>query len=107
MQNSEYNECLKMVDGNCCQSQNEPLNLLKQWLKKAIYSLLDLASGHQQAWPLEIPAMCSNLIYISVAERESGCILVVYNISYMLVNKVWQNIIIRQTLIPPNFHRLQ
>ena len=36
-------------------------------------------------------------------------ILVVYNISYMLANKVWRNITIlqiRQTLVPPNFHRL-
>ena len=37
-------------------------------------------------------------------------ILVVYNISYMLANKVWRNITncqIRQTLVPPNFRRLQ
>ena len=43
-------------------------------------------------------------------ERESGHILVVYNISYMLANKVWRNITIRQirqTLVPPNFHRLR
>ena len=30
----------------------------------------------------EIPATCSDLIYVGVAERESGCILVVYNIGY-------------------------
>ena len=59
---------------------------------------------------VEIPATCSDLIYVGVAERESGHILVVYNISYMLTNKVWRNITIRQirqTLIPPNFRRLR
>ena len=43
-------------------------------------------------------------------ERESGRILVVYNNSYMLANKVWRNITIRQirqTLVPPNFRRLR
>ena len=36
----------------------------------------------------EIPAIYSDLIYVGVAECESGCILVVYNISFMLANKV-------------------
>ena len=52
----------------------------------------------------------ADLIYTGVAKRESGHILVVYNNSYMLVNKVWRNITIRQirqTLVPPNFRRLQ
>ena len=42
--------------------------------------------------------------------RISPRILVVYNISYMLANKVWRNITIRQihqTLVPPNFRRLR
>ena len=39
--------------------------------------------------------------------RISPCILVVYNISYILANKVWRNITIRQTLVPPNFRRLR
>ena len=32
----------------------------------------------------EIPATCSDLIYVDVAERESGRILVVYNISWRI-----------------------
>ena len=58
--------------------------------------------------------MCSDsiadLIYVDVAECESGRILVIYNISYMLANKVWRNITIRQirqTLVPPNFRCLR
>ena len=42
--------------------------------------------------------------------RISPRILVVYNIRYMLANKVWRNITIRQirqTLVPPNFRRLR
>ena len=42
--------------------------------------------------------------------RISPRILVVYNISYILANKVWRNITIRQirqTLVPPNFRRLR
>ena len=64
-----------------------------------------IISGFDQ---LEISAMCSDFIYVGVAERESGHTLVVYNISYMLANKVWRNITIcqiRQTLVPPNFRR--
>ena len=57
----------------------------------------------------EIPFMCSDLIYVGVVERKLGRILVVYNISYILANKVWRFITIRQireTLVPPNFRRL-
>ena len=43
--------------------------------------------------------MCSDLIYVGEAERESGRILVVYNISYMLAT-------IHHTLILLNFCRL-
>ena len=39
------------------------------WIRKVIISRLG---------QLEIPATCSDLIYIGVAERESGCILGVY-----------------------------
>ena len=59
---------------------------------------------------LEIPATCSDLIYVGVVEHESRRVLVVYNISYMLTNKIWRNITIRQihqTLVPPNFRRLR
>ena len=52
------------------------------------------------------PPFSNTCIYVGVAECESGRILVVYNISYMLVNKVWRNITIRQicqTLVPLNF----
>ena len=54
--------------------------------------------------------LISDLIYVGVAECESGRILVVYNISYMLANKVWRNITIRQIrqiLVPLNFCRLR
>ena len=56
---------------------------------------------------LEIHATCSDLIYVGVAERESGPILVAYNISYMLANKVWRNYTSCQTLVPQNFRCLR
>ena len=49
------------------------------WIRQVIISGLGL---------FEIPAIYSDLIYVGVAECESGCILVVYNISFMLANKV-------------------
>ncbi len=36
---------------------------------------------------VKIPATCSDLIDVGVAERESGHILVVYNVSYVYVDK--------------------
>ena len=50
------------------------------WIQQVIISRLS---------QLEIPATCSDLIYVGVVECEPGHILVVYNISYMLANKVW------------------
>ena len=72
----------------------------------ACYLVAELTVNDESLEGLKFGESAKKSIWRKKVWRISPRILVVYNISYILANKVWRNITIRQirqTLVPPNF----